>query len=127
MRLSSTQHAALVSGARIAKEPRGRRWEDMLAMQLDEAGIAYVREYQFVPARRFRFDFRVGLDLAVEIDGAVHRIKGRFHSDIDKHQLALLHGFRVLRVSPMQVRSGSALNLIRLLQLSGRHHLQASA
>lgn len=120
MRLSPDQHRALVSGASIAREPHGRRWEVMLAAQLEGAGIAFEREYRFVPARRFRFDFRIGTDLAVEIDGAVHRIRARFASDIDKQQLALLHGWRVLRVSPMQVRSGAALRLILLLQPSAK-------
>lgn len=118
LRLSASQHAAVVSGAKIAKEPRGRRWEDMLAAQLDQAGIDYDREFRFDATRRFRFDFLIGEDLAVEIDGGVHRIKARFAGDLDKHQLAMVFGFRVLRVSPAQVRSGRALNLINLLATS---------
>lgn len=128
MRLTESQFAALKRGERPKREPRGRRWEDMLAAQLDEAGIAFEREYRFVLDRRFRFDFRIGLDLAVEIEGGVHGLKRQFRSDLDKHALALLYGWRVLRVSPEQVRSGAALGLVeRLLQPSATRLPQPSA
>ena len=53
------------------------------------------------------------LRLAMEVDGAVHRIKSRFKSDLAKHQQADRLGYRVLRVSPAQVRNGEALALVR--------------
>jgi very-short-patch-repair endonuclease len=88
----------------------------MLAAQLAAAGIGFEREFHFVPTRRYRFDFRIGVDLAVEIEGGVHGLKRQFRSDLSKHSLALLHGWRVLRVSPEQVRTGEAVKLIILLQ-----------
>jgi len=51
------------------------------------------------------------LRLAMEVDGAVHRIKARFKSDLAKHQQADRLGYRVLRVSPAQVRDGTALDM----------------
>jgi len=118
LRLSPTQFAALQRGERPRRERRGARTEELLASQLRAAGIGFSREHRFVPNRRFRFDFRIAVDLAVEIEGGVHGLKRQFRSDLDKHHLALLHGWRVLRVSPEQVRSGEALRLIRLLQPS---------
>jgi len=123
LRLSPTQFAALQRGERPKRERRGKRTEDMLAAQLAGAGIGFAREARFVLDRRYRFDFVVGPDLAVEIEGGVHGLKHQFRSDLGKHALALLHGWRVLRVSPEQVRSGYALFLIK--RLVGT--LQASA
>lgn len=115
LRLSPTQFAALQRGERPKRERRGKRTEDMLAAQLAAAGIAFEREYRFDLDRRFRFDFRIGVDFAVEIEGGVHGLKRQFRSDLGKHALALLHGWRVLRVSPEQVRTGEALALIERL------------
>lgn len=51
--------------------------------------------------------------LAVEVDGAVHRIKGRHKTDIPKYQALFAQGWKLLRVTPAQVRSGEALKLVR--------------
>src|SRR5262245_1384575 len=91
---------------------RGKKWEDLFAAQLDAQGIRYVREYRFLPGRRFRFDFALEplyRSIAVEVDGVVHRIKAQFQRDREKHNLALIAGWRVLHVSPDDVRSGKAL------------------
>lgn len=101
---------------RITSTLTGKRWEDEFAAQLEDAGIAYRREYRFVPGRKFRFDFAFpDRQIAVEIDGAVHRIKVRFHSDREKGNLAILHGWRVLHVGPDAVRDGRALEILRQL------------
>lgn len=106
----------------------GLRWENDFAAQLDQAHIAYRREFKFLPGRRFRFDFMIlGSAVAVEIDGAVHRIKGRFTGDREKGNLALLAGWRVLHVAPAQVRSGEALALLRLLLASAKETVQTAA
>lgn len=76
------------------------------------------REYQFMEGRGFRLDFAwPGARVAVEVQGMVHRIKGRFRADIEKRALALLAGWRVLEVSGAEIRSGQAIAwLIALLQ-----------
>ena len=45
--------------------------ENLFAMQLDAAGLTgYVREYQAIPGRKFRFDFAFLRErLLVEING----------------------------------------------------------
>lgn len=128
MRLTETQFAALARGERPRPERRGKRTEDSLAAQLQHAGIAFEREYRFALDRRYRFDFRITEveDLAVEIDGGCHTVRARFASDLDKHALALLYGFRVLRVSPEQVRSGEALALIERLLATIRYKTAAT-
>jgi len=53
--------------------------------------------------------------LAIEIDGSVHRIKGRFKADLERHNLAQLLGWRVLRFSPADVKSGKAIGVLEAL------------
>jgi len=53
--------------------------------------------------------------IAVEVDGVVHRIKAQFQRDREKHNLALIAGWRVLHVSPDDVRSGKALFVLDCL------------
>jgi len=113
-----TEYRALVTG---------RRWEDAFAAQMHAAGIDYVREFQFVVGRRFRFDFAFPSRLlAVEIDGAVHRIRNRFTSDREKGNFAVLGGWRVLHFAPAQVKDGSALSLTRIA-LAGANNLMQTA
>ena len=62
-----------------------------------------------VPGRKYRIDFAwPAKKVAVEIQGMVHRIKGRFKADTEKMSLLVLHGWRVLPVSGDDVRSGRA-------------------
>jgi very-short-patch-repair endonuclease len=75
-------------------------------------------EYRFHPTRRWRFDFAwPHHKLALEVEGGVF-IRGR-HSrgagmvkDMEKYGEAAILGWRVLRVTPKQVRDGSALTLV---------------
>ncbi len=71
------------------------------------------REHVFAPPRKWRFDLAYpDILFACEVDGAVHRIRERFKTDLEKHQAAFALGWDVLRVSPAQVRSGEALTLL---------------
>lgn len=91
----------------------GRRWEQEFEAQLREARLIHVRELVFAPPRKWRFDFAFPAEkIALEIDGAVHRIKSRFNSDREKGNAALMLGWSVLHVTPAQVRSGEALALL---------------
>lgn len=72
-----------------------------------------VREFPFCPDRRHRFDFCwPDRKLAVEVDGGVHRIKGRFLADVERHNLAQLLGWTVLRFTPGDVSAGKAVDAI---------------
>ena len=71
---------------------------------------AWEREYTFLEGRKYRLDFAwPGVKLGIEVDGAVHRIKSRFHSDREKHALSLLAGWRILPVTGLHVRDGRAI------------------
>ena len=91
--------------------------EDMLASHLSYAGIAFVRQAQPFPLRKFAVDFLIG-DLIVEIDGGIYR-RDPSHSsitgilrDMTKQNLATLNGYRMLRFTGQQVEDGDALAMI---------------
>lgn len=92
-----------------------------LARQIRAAGLpAPILEYPFAKqiesesGRGWRFDLAYPSEmLAVEVNGMVHRIKARHLADIEKGREALRLGWRVLVVTPSEVRSGAALDLVR--------------
>lgn len=69
-----------------------------------------VTEYRFDFVRKWRFDFCwPDIKLALEVEGSVHRIKGRFKSDIEKYAMAQMAGWTVLRVARAQIKNGQAI------------------
>ena len=101
--------------------------EDLFAMQLDSAGLTgYVREYQAIPGRRFRFDFAWRKErLLVEINGGTyskgaHSTGTGINRDYEKGNLAVLNGWRVLSFDTKMVKSGAALEVVERL-LRGRN------
>ena len=94
--------------------------EDILAAQIRHVGLPEpVREYVFASPRRWRFDFAwpdgpITDRWAVEVEGGLW-VNGRhcrgagFSADCEKYNRAALLGWRVLRVTPAQIRSGAAL------------------
>jgi len=101
--------------------------EDLFAFQLDSAGLTgYVREYQAIPGRRFRFDFAWRKErLLVEINGGTyskgaHSTGTGINRDYEKGNLAVLNGWRVLSFDTKMVKSGAALEVVERL-LRGRN------
>ena len=101
--------------------------EDLFAFQLDSAGLTgYVREYQAIPGRKFRFDFAFLRErLLVEINGGT--FNGGAHSrgvglnrDYEKGNLAVVNNWRVLSFDTKQVKSGAALEVVEKL-IGGDH------
>lgn len=104
--------------------------EQLLAVQLEQAGIPFEREYRFAPPRRWRADFAlwqfwrtpnfkdVEADILIEIDGGGY-VAGRhsrgagIEKDAEKQSAAAILGYRVIRVTPRQVEDGRALSWIR--------------
>ncbi|MGE5513009.1 MAG: endonuclease domain-containing protein [Bacteroidota bacterium] len=79
----------------------------------------WVREFVFAPPRKYRLDFAfIEEKLGVEVDGAIW-VKGRhgtgtgITNDCEKMSLAAIHGWRIIRVTPEQVKQGKALEWIR--------------
>lgn len=84
------------------------------------------RNYVFLPDRKLELDFCwPELRLGVEIEGSVHRIKERFHGDFEKHALALIHGWTVMRVDGRAIRSGKAIAWFQELWTSVQNRTQA--
>lgn len=82
---------------------------------------APVSEFRFHPTRRWRFDWAwPDQRVALEQEGAVwargrHTRGAGFLKDIEKYNQAAVLGWRVLRLTPQQVRAGAALPLLQEL------------
>ena len=96
----------------------------LLETHLKAERIPYEAEFKFHPVRKWRADFRLGNMVLVEVDGgnrmaaivngkpiAVGRHTGE--GDYVKLCEAAILGYRVLRVSPAQVKSGYAIDAIK--------------
>lgn len=115
--------------------------EELLAAQLSQAGIEYLREYRFVAVatggtgkgckerirasgcRDWRADFAVtGSFLLIEVEGGAwiagggrhNRGKG-FADDLVKYDAATRLGWTIYRCDPAMVKSGRALETIKLI------------
>lgn len=91
---------------------------ELLETHLRAVGIAYEREFRFHPVRKWRFDFAFPAQkVAVEVQGGVF-VGGRhargtgITNDAEKFSVAAGLGWRVLPVTPAQVKSGDALQWI---------------
>jgi very-short-patch-repair endonuclease len=98
---------------------QGSDGERALETQLRQTGATgWVRELQFDPARRWRFDFAwPDLSVAMEVEGGTYA-EGRhsrgsgFEQDCVKYATAAIAGWRVIRVTTEMVEDGRALALI---------------
>ena len=101
------------------------RWNDTYAGQLAnavrKAGLPQARrEYLFCPGRKFRADLAwPERSLLVEVKGSVHRLRDKFARDIKREQIIFKLGFRLLQVTPLQVRNGEAIELVRYALTEG--------
>ena len=99
---------------------------DLLVFQCKAAKLPEPkREYRFHATRRWRFDVaffsRCEWEdhpmLAVEVDGGVY-VQGRhsrgagIEADMEKYAEAMMLGWRILRVTPQQLKNGEAYFLI---------------
>jgi very-short-patch-repair endonuclease len=94
--------------------------EDLFAFQLDALGLTgYVREYQAIKGRKFRFDFAwLEHRLLVEVNGGTytkgaHSTGAGIARDYEKANLACLAGWRCLSFDGKAVKSGEAVEVIR--------------
>lgn len=67
------------------------------------------REFRFHPDRKFRFDYAFPAHkLAIEQDGGIYsggrHVRGKgYENDMEKMNLAVLAGWRVLRYTPQRI------------------------
>ena len=94
--------------------------EDTFAFQLDALGLTgYVREYQAIKGRKFRFDFCFTEQrLLIEVNGGTftkgaHSTGKGIARDYEKSNLAQLQGWRCLAFDGKAVRSGEAVEVVR--------------
>jgi len=87
----------------------------LLRDQIVAAGLEEpYREFCWHHSRGWRADLAwPALRRIVEVDGMVHRIKGRFLADIERHNALMMAGWTYLRFSPRQVETGEALATLK--------------
>ena len=92
--------------------------EATLAQHLKAHGVSFEQEFKFCVDRKWRADFHiVGHKLLVEVEGGIWsggrhtRAKG-YIGDMEKYNAAVGLGYRVLRFSTEQVKSGVAIKAI---------------
>ncbi len=103
---------------KLAKKAKRDALADGMAFQLRARGLAegMVREHEFAKAigRLWRFDFAwVDRKVALEVEGGTwingaHSRGKHFEGDCEKYAIAAIHGWRVIRATTDQVRSGVA-------------------
>ena len=96
---------------RMLKATAGRsEIEESMAQQIKLLGLPEpVRQHKYLEDRRYRADFAWPQHkLALEVQGAVHRITGRFKAEFERRFLLQLHGWTVIEAGGDEVRSGRA-------------------
>lgn len=115
--------AGVVVLAEKPKEKVGSDIEELFAQQIRLVGNlpAPEREYHHLRGSKHRLDFawpeyRVnGMQLGVEVQGMVHRVKHNFSADLEKRARGILQGWLVLEVGGEQIRSGKAMEWLQEL------------
>lgn len=111
----------MTRSARKVGRGSGSHLERAMETQIRVAGFPEpVRELRFHPVRRWRFDFAWPDHLlALEVEGGTwgvgrHTSGKGFESDCEKYNTATAHGWRVLRVTSGQIRTGAALQFVEM-------------
>lgn len=108
---AKAKRAAKVKTERVVSEG-----EATLAQHLRAHGVSFEQEFKFHPDRKWRADFHiVGHKLLVEVEGGIwsggRHTRGKgYIGDMEKYNAAVGLGYRVLRFSTEQVKSGFAVN-----------------
>jgi very-short-patch-repair endonuclease len=105
--------------------PNKSQGEDELARQLSALGIDFETQYRWTPNRRFKADFYLGQHWLCEVEGGAwsggHRRGAEANKDCERHNDAMMMGFRTLRFTPYMVETGEAIAVIEAaLELSAR-------
>lgn len=98
--------------------PQGSKWE-IKFMNLWELckGPKLEREYKFLEDRKFRFDFCYPSQrLAIEIEGRGHSKENRYNSDLEKYNLAAMHGWILHRLTSKLLTLDKIEEIIEFIQ-----------
>lgn len=103
-------------------KPIGNTAEQVLAFQCLADGLKdFEQEYRFDAKRRYRLDLAFPKQrIGIEIEGAIwnagaHSRPLGILRDMEKANLLVLLGWRVLRYTPVQVKCGQALEGLKQL------------
>ena len=95
-----------------------RKVKDLFHVTLKQLFPGVETEFRFHPERRWRFDFSwPSVFVALEIEGGAF-VQGRhtrgagYVKDMEKYSEAAILGWRILRVTPQQVKNGKAIELL---------------
>lgn len=99
----------------------GNEAEQTLAYQALSEEIEFEQNYVFAPARKFQLDLAVPEQrCGVEIEGGIwsagaHGRPNGILRDMEKHNLLITLGWRVLRFTPTQVQHGEAIEGLKAI------------
>lgn len=128
MRVHVVPDAAARAAARAARRPKQKQVDkaEILREQLRLAGVeGWKGEYRFHPTRMWRLDVAFPVErIGVEIEGlgprgtaGRHQRADGFADDCVKYAELCCLGWRLIRCTPKQVRSGIALQWIHRARL----------
>jgi len=101
-----------------ALKKQQERGDAFTALVTQRLGVQAVKEYQFAPPRRWRFDYAIpSVKIALEVEGGVwtrgrHTRPKGFLSDMEKYNAAAVAGWKVLRTVPGELFTMTTLNLL---------------
>lgn len=91
----------------VAKKKYSNKEKDHIELVLIALKIGYIKEYQFIKERKFRFDWAITYKkIAIEYNGIMSE-KSRhtsiigYSNDMSKINLATINGWRVLQYTPL--------------------------
>lgn len=105
----------------VKKVKTASEGEAVLSLHLKAHNIEFVQEFRFNPERKWRADFHlVDTKILIEVEGGVwsngRHTRGKgYIGDMEKYNSAAVLGYKVLRFSTEQVKSGKAIEEIRQL------------
>ncbi len=122
---------AFITFNKDVKKSDRARWSDHFKLQLMSNGFKIVEpnhvfngndaydvfpEYKFHPTRKWSMDYAIPfLKISIEIEGGIwmkggaHSLPSNIQRDIEKQNAAVLLGWRPLRFSPMEIKSGTSI------------------
>ena len=114
------QSVATCKGSVPLPKRQPKDWPGALCLQIELMGLPKpAREVRFCPERRWRFDLAWEVQrVAVEVDGGVFsqgrhtRGKG-YEADCEKKARAVALGWKVVSVTPDQIKRGEAVSWIK--------------
>jgi len=90
---------------------------DIFSAELSANDIEFEREFQAIPGRKFRFDFRIGR-LLIDLQGGIfmkhggHNTPSGIQRDCEKLNLSILEGYDVMHFTTDDVESGRAIDYV---------------